>query len=75
MAVRHVHSEAASWSVNVTPRKFLTRHRTGARFAALPVTVQEQALEQLAVWAEMTFGSLDTEFQEQRRFELDIFEF
>jgi ubiquinone/menaquinone biosynthesis C-methylase UbiE len=74
-AVRHVHSEAASWNVNVTPRDFLVRHRTGARFAALPVAVQEQALEQLAIWAEMTFGSLDAELQEKRSFELDIFAF
>jgi ubiquinone/menaquinone biosynthesis C-methylase UbiE len=74
-AVRHVHSQGASWNVTTTPRDFLVRHRTGARFAALPVTVQEQALEQLAAWAEMTFGSLDAEFQEQRSFELDIFAF
>lgn len=74
-AVRHVHSVAAQWSVNVTPRDFLVRHRTGARFAALPAAVQEHALEQLAAWAAITFGSLDSEFQEQRSFELDIFTF
>jgi ubiquinone/menaquinone biosynthesis C-methylase UbiE len=74
-AARHVHSQAASWSVNVTPRNFLVRHRTGARFAALPTAVQEHALEQLAAWAQMAFGSLDAEFQEQRSFELDIFTF
>ena len=50
------------------------RHRTGARFAALPAAVQEQALKQLADWAEMTFGSLDAGFQEKRSFELDIFQ-
>ena len=74
-AARHVQCQAASWSVKTTPQDFLIRHRTGARFAALPVAVQEQALEQLSAWAETTFGSLDAEFQEQRSFELDIFSF
>jgi len=74
-AVRHVHSHAASWNVNATAQEFLVRHRTGARFAVLPVTVQEQALKQLAAWAETSFGSLDAGFQERRSFELDIFEF
>jgi ubiquinone/menaquinone biosynthesis C-methylase UbiE len=74
-SVRHIHFQAASWSVNTTPRDFLVRHRTGARFAALPVAVQERAMEQLASWGETTFGSLGVEFQEQRSFELDIFAF
>jgi hypothetical protein len=74
-AVHHVQCQAASWNVRTTPRDFLTRHRTGARFAALPADVQEQAIKQLSAWAEMTFGSLDAEFQEQRSFELDIFSF
>jgi ubiquinone/menaquinone biosynthesis C-methylase UbiE len=71
----HTHSLAASWNVKTTAREFLQRHRTGARFAALPVDIQEQALEKLRGWAEATFGSVDTEFQEKRSFELDIFEF
>ena len=74
-AVRHVHSEAASWNVNATPQEFLVRHRTGARFAALPVTVQDEALKRLAAWAQTNFSSLDAGFQERRSFELDIFEF
>jgi|SRR5271165_1696547 len=73
--VHHVHAQAASWNVTVTPQEFLVRHRTGARFAALPVIVQEEALKQLAVWAETSFGFLDAGFQEKRSFELDIFEF
>jgi ubiquinone/menaquinone biosynthesis C-methylase UbiE len=73
-AVRYMHSEAASWQVNASAQDFLVRHRTGARFAALPAAVQEQALKQLADWAEMTFGSLDAGFQEKRSFELDIFQ-
>jgi ubiquinone/menaquinone biosynthesis C-methylase UbiE len=74
-AVRHVQCQAASWNVKATPQDFLIRHRTGARFAALPADVQEQAIKQLSAWAEMTFGFLDAEFQEQRSFELDIFSF
>ena len=74
-AVRHVRGPAASWNVITTPQEFLARHLTGARFAALPVSAQEQALKQLAAWAETIFGSLDTQFQEKRSFELDIFEF
>jgi SAM-dependent methyltransferase len=75
LAVRNVHCQAASWSVKTTPSDFLIRHRTGARFAALPADVQEHALNRLSTWAEMTFGSLVAEFQEQRSFELDIFSF
>ncbi len=73
--LRHLHAQAASWSVITTPQEFLVRHRTGARFAALPVAVQEQALTQLAAWAETRFGFLEARFQEKRSFELDIFEF
>jgi ubiquinone/menaquinone biosynthesis C-methylase UbiE len=72
---RHVHVAAASWNVNTTPHEFLDRHRTGARFAALPVEIQERALSKLQAWAEGTFGGLDVGFQEKRTFELDIFEF
>lgn len=74
-AKRHMHAIAASWSVNTTARVFLERHRTGARFAALPVEAQSQALEKLRAWAKDTFGALDVNFQEKRNFELDIFEF
>jgi ubiquinone/menaquinone biosynthesis C-methylase UbiE len=74
-AKRHVHSVAASWNVNTTAREFLDRHRTGARFAALPVAIQEHSLRKLHAWAERTFGAADVGFQEKRTFELDIFEF
>jgi ubiquinone/menaquinone biosynthesis C-methylase UbiE len=74
-AKRHVHSLAASWSVNTTAGEFLRRRSTGARFAALPIKVQEQALEKLRDWAETTFGSVDAGFLEQRTFELNIFTF
>lgn len=71
----HVRSQAVSWNVETTPRNFLQRHRTGARFAALPADVQEQALRKLHTWADANFGSVDTVFQEIRIFELDLFQF
>ncbi len=74
-AGRRLHLCAASWSTSTTPREFLARHRTGARFAALPASAQEDALHQLGAWAKTAFGSLDTVFPEERSFELDVFEF
>jgi len=64
---------AASWTADRTPREFMTRHRTGARFAALPASIQEQALRRLSAWAEAHFGSLDASFQESNVFELHTF--
>ena len=66
---------AASWIAERTPREFLVRHRTGARFAALPAAVQDEALQKLSVWAEATLGPLDTAHSEAHTFELEIFEF
>jgi ubiquinone/menaquinone biosynthesis C-methylase UbiE len=74
-AVRHVHLIVASWNATATPEAFLQRHRTGAKFAALPAQVQEQALDKLRTWARVTYGSLDTELAETRSFEIDIYEF
>jgi len=70
-----LHLCAASWTASTTPREFLARHRTGARFAALPASIQEDALHQLGAWAMTTFGSLDAAFPEERTFELDVFQF
>lgn len=66
---------AASWKADRTPRGFLVRHRTGARFAALPEPVKDEAMRQLGIWAGETFGSLDAVFSEQHVFELHVFEF
>lgn len=73
-AVR-LHLRAATWERNPTPREFLVRHRTGARFAALPGAVRDEALEKLSAWAEKTFGSFDAAFREEHSFELDVFHF
>ena len=66
---------AASWRADRTAREFLERHRIGAHFSALPETVKEEALRQLAVWAAATFGSLDAVFSEQYAFALRVFKF
>jgi hypothetical protein len=55
--------------------EFLSRHRTGARFAALPLSIQEEALARLRAWAETNFASVSTRFEERHSFELSIFEF
>jgi ubiquinone/menaquinone biosynthesis C-methylase UbiE len=64
---------AAAWNAERTPRGFLDRHRTGARFAALPASIKDESLRQLAAWATTTFGSLDAAFSEPNSFELRIF--
>src|SRR5262249_28513143 len=65
----------AEWSAERTPRQFLERQPTGARFSALPAPVKEQALRKLAAWASDTFGSLDAKFSERHSFELQVFKF
>jgi len=66
---------AASWRADRTPRQFLARHRTGARFSALPEPIKEEALRRLADWAVGTFGSLDAVCSEPHAFELRVFKF
>jgi ubiquinone/menaquinone biosynthesis C-methylase UbiE len=66
---------AAAWDADRTPRGFLERHRTGARFAALPATIKDTALGKLAAWAAATFGSLDRASRERHYFELRLFRF
>ena len=70
---RSVTSE--SWISHRTPRSFIARHRTGRKFGTLAVAAREQALEQVALWAETQFGSLDAEFEEHYQFEIHLFGF
>ena len=74
-AKRRDHVVAATWKAARTAREFLLRHRTGARFAALPPPIQEEALQRLSAWAQAQFGSLDAVFHEDHSFEIDIFQF
>lgn len=72
---RHWYRDAAAWKVMTSAEEFLSRHKTGARFAALPLAVQEEALARLRAWAETNVGSVSATFEEQHSFELGIFEF
>ena len=74
-STRNLHVTAASWAGERTPREFIVRHRSGARFSALPHAVQDAAMQSLSIWAEQEFGSLDESQTEEFRFELDMFEF
>jgi SAM-dependent methyltransferase len=66
---------AATWTARRTPRGFIERHRTGARFSALPAPVKEAAMRRLADWANTAFGSLDAASIEPHEFELQLFRF
>jgi len=66
---------AAEWGTQRTPRAFLERQRTGARFSALPESIKSAALDRLGQWAEATFGSRDAVFSEQHAFELQVYRF
>jgi ubiquinone/menaquinone biosynthesis C-methylase UbiE len=66
---------AATWRAERTPRRYLDRQRTGARFATLPAPEVEAALAALADWAIAAFGGLDAAVHEPHAFELQIFTF
>jgi ubiquinone/menaquinone biosynthesis C-methylase UbiE len=74
-SVRHWYREAASWKVMTSAEEFLSRHKTGARFGALPQSIQEAALARLRAWAVTNFASVSARCEEQHSFELSIFEF
>jgi ubiquinone/menaquinone biosynthesis C-methylase UbiE len=63
---------AARWEVSRSPREFLARHTTGARFAALPQPIKDEALRLLGDWAIAKFSSLDTTRVELHAFLLDV---
>ena len=74
-SLRHWHREAARWKVTTSAEEFLSRHRTGAKFAALPLPVQQESLAKLRAWAETNFGPVNAGFEEHHSFDLSIFEF
>ena len=63
---------AAAWTAQRTPRAFLERHATGARFSVLPPSIKDVAMSRLRDWAVATFGSLDAVFVEPFRYDLMI---
>ena len=66
---------AASWSAERSPRGFLDRKPTGAKFSELPPAIRDEALRRLTDWAKSTFGSLEAARTESYRFELTVFKF
>jgi SAM-dependent methyltransferase len=62
----------ATWTETRRPGAFLDRHAAGARFSILPEPVRREAMGRLARWAIDTFGSLDVDCPEVRRFDLTI---
>jgi ubiquinone/menaquinone biosynthesis C-methylase UbiE len=66
---------AATWTAERSPAQFIDRHRTGARFSALPPDVKTEALSRLEAWADETFGPLDAVTSELHEFELQLFRF
>ncbi len=69
------HLVGAIWRAERSPRAFLDRHATAARFSQLPRATREDALRTLAAWAQTQFGGLDTMFPETHRFEMRVFRF
>jgi ubiquinone/menaquinone biosynthesis C-methylase UbiE len=63
---------AATWTSERTPRAFVERRATGARFSVLPAQVKDTAMLRLREWAVGAFGSLDAVFVEPFRFDLMI---
>ena len=74
-ARQSTHLLAAAWEQSRTPREFLARRPSGARFAALPREVRSVALARLEAWTQATLGTLDATFIERWAFELDVFIF
>ena len=66
---------AAAWDAERSPRGFLDRHRTGARFSLLPEPIKDKAMRRLSAWASREFGSLDAGTMERHTFELRLFTF
>jgi ubiquinone/menaquinone biosynthesis C-methylase UbiE len=74
-ATRNGRLIVAEWEAERTPRGFIERHRTGARFSALPEGVRNEAMASLQRWADSAFSSLDAPHRERHTFELRVFEF
>jgi SAM-dependent methyltransferase len=64
---------AAAWTVERTPRDFLSRKASAARFGLLPAHLRNAALQSLAEWAEASIGPLDQPQPEQHHFRLQLY--
>lgn len=75
VAVEKKVAVGASWTSARSPRGFLDRKLTGAKFSELPPDIRDEALRRLTDWATATYGSLDSVRAEAYAFELTIFRF
>src|SRR5262249_24344996 len=73
IAESSIHLIAAQCDTDRTPRGFLDRQPSGARFSQLHWPVKDEALRKLGAWAVASFGSLDAVFRERHAFELQVF--
>ena len=69
------HLVGPDWRAERSPRAFLARDATAARFSQLPRATREDAMRTLAAWAQTQFGGLDAMFPETHRFEMHVFRF
>ena len=69
------HLVGPDWRAERSPRAFLARDATAARFSQLPRATREDAMRTLAAWAQTQFGDLDAMFPETHRFEMHVFRF
>ncbi len=74
-SARHMEIRPARWTLDRTPREFLLRKRTAARFASLPADVRETAIRSLADWTEQRIGPLDAPLSETHYFCLELYWF
>lgn len=65
----------ARWPAERTPRQFIERHGSGARFSGLPGDIRHAAMDALRQRIEVDMGSLDCVASEVHQFELRIFRF
>lgn len=72
---RHVKLRPMEWVEERTPRQFIDRKQSAARFASFPADVRESALRSLEDWAERNIGPLTTRFSEPTYFSLDLYWF
>jgi ubiquinone/menaquinone biosynthesis C-methylase UbiE len=63
------------WVEDRTPRDFIHRKQSAARFASFPADLRETALRSLADWAERHIGPLDARFSEPYYFSLELYWF
>jgi ubiquinone/menaquinone biosynthesis C-methylase UbiE len=63
------------WIEDRSPRDFIQRKQSAARFASFPSDVRKTALRSLAGWAERSIGPLDARFRETCYFSLELYWF